>query len=210
MLSLLFQSTESNGVGPVFRPKSGKAAAVPLLPEVEVYLHLLVLISLIDRKQYAEVRFMIASTSYPKRLLTYPPPTLAKNFLPTNRMHWSDLKRCMIKCHCFRCHFKVNILTRFGIFCRFGSLYTYNPYNGYNKFYLLTLVLCSNWTCRIWFGILSSRAVRIVVSDFAYLLPFSNNFPLKYLKNIHSGFTLGQIPNNSARSIYMGLWLKLL
>ena len=38
----------------------------------------------------------------------------------------------------------------------------------------------------------------MVVSDFAYLLPFSNNFPLKFLKNINSGFTLVHISNNSA------------
>ena len=61
------------------------------------------------------------------------------------------------------------LLTCFGIFCRFRSLYTYN---GYNKFDWLTLILRSNWTCRIWFGILSSRAFCIVVSDFVYLLPF--------------------------------------
>ena len=132
-----------------------------------------------------------------------------KKFLPTNQMHWSDLKGCMKKCRCFRCHLKVYILTRFGIFCRFGLLYTYN---GYNKFDWLTLVLRPNWTCRIWFGILSSRAFCIVVSDFAHLLPFSNNFPLKYLKNINLGFTLVHIPtcNKSACSINMGLLLKLL
>ena len=45
----------------------------------------------------------------------------------------------------------------------------------------------------------------IVVSDFSYLLPFSNNFPLKFSKNMHSGFTLVHIPNNSACSIDMGL-----
>ena len=61
----------------------------------------------------------------------------------------------------------------------------------------------------IW-NILSLRAFCIVVSDFAYLLPFSNNFPLKFLKNTHSGFTLIHIPNNSACSIDVGLWLKLL
>ena len=72
------------------------------------------------------------------------------------------------------------------------------------------LVLRSNWTCRIWFRILSWRDFCIVVSDFAYLLPFSNNFPLKFLKNIHSGFTLVDITNNSACSIDVGLWLKLL
>ena len=88
----------------------------------------------------------------------------------------------MKKCCCFRCHFEVKILTRFGIFCRFRSLYTYN---GYNKFDWLTLILRSNWTCRIWFGILSSRAFCIVVSECVYLLPFSNNCPLKHSKNIH-------------------------
>ena len=36
-----------------------------------------------------------------------------KNFLQTNRMH--DLKGCMKKCCCFRCHFELNILKRFGI-----------------------------------------------------------------------------------------------
>ena len=35
-----------------------------------------------------------------------------------------------------------------------------------------------------------------------------NNSPLKFWKNIHSGFTLVRIPNNSAW--YVGLWLKLL
>ena len=42
------------------------------------------------------------------------------NFFLTNRMHWSNLKGCMKKCRCFRCHFEVNILTCFGILCRFG------------------------------------------------------------------------------------------
>lgn len=42
---------EPNGVTP-FRPKSGKA--IVLLPEVETYLHLLVVIYLIDLKKYAE------------------------------------------------------------------------------------------------------------------------------------------------------------
>ena len=33
----------------------------------------------------------------------------------------------MKKCSCFWCHFEVSILTRFGIFCHFRSLYTYTP-----------------------------------------------------------------------------------
>ena len=67
-----------------------------------------------------------------------------KNVFPTNRMRWSDLKGCMKKCRCFRCHFELNILTPFGIFCRFGSLCTNTPNNGYNKFDWLTLVWRSN------------------------------------------------------------------
>ena len=63
-----------------------------------------------------------------------------------------------------------------------GELYTCTPYNGYNKFDWLTLVLRSNRTCRISFGILSSRAFCIV-SDFVYLLSISNNFPLKYSRS---------------------------
>ena len=98
----------------------------------------------------------------------------------------------------------------FDTFWHFLSFLVIITYYGYNKFDWLTLVLRSNWTCRIWFGILSSRAFCIVVSDFAYLLPFSNNFSLKFLKNIHSGFTVVHIPNNSACSIDVGLWLKLL
>ena len=45
----------------------------------------------------------------------------------------------------------------------------------------------------------------MVVPDFVYLLPFSNNFPLKLLKNINSGFLLVHISNNSACSIDVGL-----
>ena len=56
-------------------------------------------------------------------------------------------------------------------------------YNGLNKF--LRLILRSNWTCRMSFGILSLSPFCIVMSDFAYLLPFSNNFPLKNSKDIH-------------------------
>ncbi|KAK0058684.1 26S proteasome non-ATPase regulatory subunit 3 [Biomphalaria pfeifferi] len=46
------QSEGTNGVSAVFRPRSGKQAQVPVLPEIEIYIHLLVLIYLIDTKQY--------------------------------------------------------------------------------------------------------------------------------------------------------------
>ena len=64
-----------------------------------------------------------------------------------------------------------------------GHYITYTPYYGYNKFDWLTLILRSNWTCRIWFWILFLRPFCIILSDFVYLLPFSNNF-------LHKGFTL--------------------
>jgi len=38
-----------------FRPRTGKAAASPLLPEVEAYLQLLVVVHLTSNKSYAEV-----------------------------------------------------------------------------------------------------------------------------------------------------------
>ncbi|KAH9514326.1 26S proteasome non-ATPase regulatory subunit 3 [Bulinus truncatus] len=46
------QSEGSNGVNGVFRPRSGKQAQTPILPEIEIYIHLLVLIYLIDSNQY--------------------------------------------------------------------------------------------------------------------------------------------------------------
>lgn len=46
------QSEGMNGVSGVFRPRSGKLAQTPILPEVEIYIHLLVLIYLIDTKQF--------------------------------------------------------------------------------------------------------------------------------------------------------------
>ncbi|XP_059139469.1 26S proteasome non-ATPase regulatory subunit 3-like isoform X2 [Physella acuta] len=46
------QSEGMNGISGVFRPRSGKLAQTPVLPEVEIYIHLLVLIYLIDTKQY--------------------------------------------------------------------------------------------------------------------------------------------------------------
>lgn len=39
----------------LFRPRSGKAAAAPLIPEVEAYLQLLLLVHLINNKRYTEV-----------------------------------------------------------------------------------------------------------------------------------------------------------
>lgn len=38
-----------------FRPRTGKAASAPLLPEVEAYLQLLVVIFLMTGKRYKEV-----------------------------------------------------------------------------------------------------------------------------------------------------------
>lgn len=39
-----------------FRPRTGKAASAPLLPEVETYLQLLLVIYLMNSKRYPEVR----------------------------------------------------------------------------------------------------------------------------------------------------------
>lgn len=38
-----------------FRPRTGKAAAAPLLPEVEAYLQLLLVVHLTNNKRYTEV-----------------------------------------------------------------------------------------------------------------------------------------------------------
>lgn len=51
------QPMETNNALVQFRPRTGKLANAPLLLEVEVYLHLLVVIYLIDIKKYAEVRY---------------------------------------------------------------------------------------------------------------------------------------------------------
>lgn len=45
--------TESSSVP--FRPRSSKAASIPLIPEIETYLHLLIVIHLIDTKCYKKV-----------------------------------------------------------------------------------------------------------------------------------------------------------
>lgn len=39
-----------------FRPRTGKAASAPLLPEVEAYLQLLLVVHLTNTKRYSEVR----------------------------------------------------------------------------------------------------------------------------------------------------------
>ncbi|XP_052092680.1 26S proteasome non-ATPase regulatory subunit 3-like [Mytilus californianus] len=54
LIAFLDQPMESNGIGPTFRPKSGKSATVPVIPEVEIYLHLLLIIHLIDLKKYTQ------------------------------------------------------------------------------------------------------------------------------------------------------------
>ena len=51
----LFQPMETNGPTFNFRPRSSKAATLPLSAEVETYLHLLLLMYLIDNKKYQEV-----------------------------------------------------------------------------------------------------------------------------------------------------------
>ena len=76
----------------------------------------------------------------------------------------------------------------FDLFCHFRSLYTYTPCYGYNEFDWLTLILHSKLTCRLSFGIVSARPFCIMLSDFPYLLLFSNNFPLKRSKGIHEEF----------------------
>lgn len=38
-----------------FRPRTGKAASAPLLPEVEAYLQLLLVVHLTNNKRYTEV-----------------------------------------------------------------------------------------------------------------------------------------------------------
>lgn len=50
-----FQAMETDTSEP-FRPKSGKQAMLMPIPEIEVYLHLLLLIHMIDTKRYEDVR----------------------------------------------------------------------------------------------------------------------------------------------------------
>lgn len=51
---MCLQPAESEGDVP-FRPRTGKAAAAPLIPEVEAYLQLLLVVYLTNLKCYAEV-----------------------------------------------------------------------------------------------------------------------------------------------------------
>ena len=55
----------------------------------------------------------------------------------------------------------------FDAFWHFLSFRSYTPCFGYNKLKKdwLTLILCLNWTCRIWFWILFLRPFCIVLSD---------------------------------------------
>ena len=53
--ALCFQPMDMEG-DVHFRPRTGKAAAAPLLPEVEAYLQLLVVVYLTNNKRYTEVR----------------------------------------------------------------------------------------------------------------------------------------------------------
>ncbi|XP_060077817.1 26S proteasome non-ATPase regulatory subunit 3-like [Ylistrum balloti] len=52
LLKFLAEPMESDGPETPFRPRSGKAANIALIPEVETYLHLLILIHLIDLQKY--------------------------------------------------------------------------------------------------------------------------------------------------------------
>lgn len=54
-LSLYLQPMDTEG-DVQFRPRTGKAAAAPLIPEVEAYLQLLLLVYLINNKRYPEVQ----------------------------------------------------------------------------------------------------------------------------------------------------------
>ncbi|ESO86782.1 hypothetical protein LOTGIDRAFT_207043 [Lottia gigantea] len=50
----LIEPATVNGIGVPFRPRSGKAATLPLVPELDIYFNLLVVIYLIDQKKYKE------------------------------------------------------------------------------------------------------------------------------------------------------------
>ncbi|KAJ8306815.1 hypothetical protein KUTeg_014899 [Tegillarca granosa] len=54
LVGFLDEPMEPNGPGTPFRPRTGKSANTPLLPEIELYLHLLILISLIDQQKYTK------------------------------------------------------------------------------------------------------------------------------------------------------------
>ena len=50
-------------VSTTYRPRTGKAASSPVLPEVEFYFHLLVVIHLIDTKAYEQVNTVIMNSN---------------------------------------------------------------------------------------------------------------------------------------------------
>ena len=62
--------TDTNNV--TFKPRSGKAAHLPVQPEVEVYIHLLVLIFLLDSKLYQEVGSCVVVDSLSWKCCTMP------------------------------------------------------------------------------------------------------------------------------------------
>lgn len=49
-----------------FRPRTGKAASAPLLPEVEAYLQLLMVIFLMNSKRYKEVSGPVTASHMPQ------------------------------------------------------------------------------------------------------------------------------------------------
>lgn len=49
-----------------FRPRTGKAASVPLLPEVEAYLQLLMVIFLMSSRRYKEVPGPVPAVGMPQ------------------------------------------------------------------------------------------------------------------------------------------------
>ncbi|XP_052252752.1 26S proteasome non-ATPase regulatory subunit 3-like [Dreissena polymorpha] len=67
LLTFLGEPMLTNGVSAQFRPRSGKMASIPVIPEIEVYLHLLVLIHLIDLKQLEKAQ--ICSEKLMQKLL---------------------------------------------------------------------------------------------------------------------------------------------
>nr|XP_006814940.1 PREDICTED: 26S proteasome non-ATPase regulatory subunit 3-like isoform X2 [Saccoglossus kowalevskii] len=54
LLLYIEEPMETDGPGTPFRPRSGKALSQPILPELDVYIHLLVVLYLIDNKRYDE------------------------------------------------------------------------------------------------------------------------------------------------------------
>lgn len=80
-LYVFFQPKEVNGIGAPFRPRSGKLANQPLMPEIDAYIHLLVVIHLIDTKKYTEVSWLY-SFNASSILHGFVYPTLLHNIHP--------------------------------------------------------------------------------------------------------------------------------